>query len=31
MKQTEAVDYVETAVEWEQWTLSDSNSEPDLI
>jgi len=29
MKQIEAVDYVETAVEWKQWALSDSES--DLI
>jgi len=30
MKQIEAVDYVETTVEWEQWALSDSDSESDL-
>jgi len=31
MKQIEAVDYVETTVEWEQWIVSDSDSESDLI
>ena len=31
MKQIEAVDYVETTVEWEQWAPSDKDSESDLI
>jgi len=31
MKQIEAVDYVETTVEWEQRAFSDSDSESGLI
>jgi len=31
MKQIEAVDYLETTVEWEQLALSDSGLESDLI
>jgi len=31
MKQIEAVDYVETTVQWEQWAISDSDSESDFI